>query len=161
MLGLKRARRAKPGDIGRVQVDENCWANMQYLGEHEYFGPAVLIYPKLTNDIGEVIRGDQLKSYVMFYLFPDFVKDGLVEIVGHQPPDREVPVITRQRQVITRTVVPCKTWIIVDAAGQRTFRDNLTDEELDIPERAIFCHADLIKRLLNGWQPIDDVIRTA
>lgn len=159
ILRGNKARRAQPGDVGRLQVGENSWAELQYLGKHDHLGPAVLVDPNLKGNFGDDLGEPELKRYVAFYLFPDFVRDGLVEVIDYRPPEYEIPLATRQRQVVTPTLGPCKSWVIWDANGQKTMRDDLTDEELDIPVRMILSHATLLHMLTNGWQPSDDVIR--
>lgn len=154
-----KTKRAKPGDVGRLQIGKNSWAELQYLGKHDLLGPAVLVNPNLKGNYSADLGEPELKRYVVFYLFPDFVQDGLVEVIDYRPPEYEVPLVTRQRQLVTRSLGPCKSWVIWDANGQKAISDDLSDEELDIPVRMILSHATLLHMLRNGWQPSDDVIR--
>ena len=153
---VRKSKRARPGDIGRMKVDDNSWAKLHFLGHHESLGPAVLIDPNLLNSNGDVKCGNLLKSYVAFFLFADFVKEGLVEIVDHLLPLQPVPLTTRGPQIIGNS--PCKSWIIFDSDGQRTVRDILTDDEIAIPVRMIISHDLLLDRLRTRWQPSDDIV---
>jgi hypothetical protein len=154
----KKSKRAKPGDIGRLKVDNDSWATLHYLGLHEILGDVVLVDPNLQDELGDLMFGCSLRSYIVFYLFSDFVKDGLIEIFDHLPPPRPVPLTTRSPQRIGLGGGPWKSWILIDSTGGRIFRDTLTADETDIPQRLIVSHATLLDRLRNKWQPGDEVV---
>ena len=142
------AKRAKPGDILQVTTPDGL-IYAHYLGRHPEYGDAIAVCPtKQTAAVpvsAELFRG----GYVIFYPAVMSASRGLAAVVGHLS-SPGLP--KRMRRPGVRSGRKVETWIIEDDSRE-TVKEELSDEDRQLPIAVIWNHELLVQRVAEGWRP--------
>lgn len=144
----ERRKRAKPGDILELRVDDH-FAYLHYIGKHPEYGDAILVGSLLKERQASITAQIFSRGYVAFYPAVSAVAQGLVEVVAQLPPPK-LP--ERLRRAGARSGSCVDTWIIEDESGE-IVKAQLSEEELRLPIAAIWNHELLVQRISEDWDP--------
>jgi len=141
-------KRIQSGDVLKLATPDGL-LYLHYLGRHPEYGDGVMVCPsKHTGPVA--VSADLFRAgYVTFYPAVAAVTQGLAEVVGYLP-SPSLP--KRLRRPGVRSDNKVETWIIEDASGEYV-RQNLSDEERQLPIAVIWNHELLIQRICEGWRP--------
>lgn len=141
----------RPGDVLEIKTP-NGTAYIQFIGVHGEYGDAILVEPRVhatpVTDFGGLFEN----GYVTFYPARLAVKKAMARLIGHSNPPR-MP--DRLRRPGARNGRKIETWVIEEGADERV-SSRLTPQEIKLPIAAIWNHEFLIKRIAEGWTPIEE-----
>jgi hypothetical protein len=141
----------KAGDVLLLKVGD-AFAYLHYIGPHPEYGDAIVVGSKVR-ERQAVVHGEMFSSgYVAFYPLRAAVAQGLVEIVGYEPPP-SLP--ARLRRPGARSGRRVDTWIIENDTGEAV-KTKLSEEELQLPIAVIWNHELLVQRITEGWHPTQE-----
>jgi len=143
------AKRAKPGDVLELVGPKNT-AYVQYLGRHSDYGDVILVCPRLQQRRPMLTAHLFRDGYVAFYPVSAALAQGLAQVIGSMPSPglprryRRAGAIDQDGRVLT--------WMIEDGDSEE-LKEQLTDEERELPIARVWNHEMLFHRISEGWRP--------
>jgi hypothetical protein len=142
------ARRPTPGDVLELAVPDGV-IYLHYLGKHVEYGDGVVVCLRKQAKRAPVSPDLFREGYVTFYPVIAAVGRGFAAVVGHLP-SPGLPERLRRRGAISGRKV--ETWIIEDGSKE-VVKQELSDEERQLPIASIWNHEFLVQRVNEAWRP--------
>lgn len=160
MARLLKRRLPVFGDVIEIQTPKGL-AYAQYTHENPEYGSLIRVlpgtHPSRPTNLTALV--EQRERSYCFYSLPSLVREGAVEIVGHEAVPvwaQPFPLFRAWGLDFTKEGVISASWYLWD--GEHEWRaDALTPDQANLSIVSVWGHAFLVERIVQGWEPKDDL----